>query len=110
MVKEIIMYLVFSFHSYFQTSFALVELQDRALFTAINSCMNTYGALGDLAVIPPIPSLKPPKINRGRQKMTHKAKNLITFCARYHRYSLGWYQQRWYLAQKVMEAIQIYHD
>jgi len=82
MVKEIIMYLVFSFHSYFQTSFALVELQDRAIMTPINSCMNTYGALGGSAIMPPIPSLKPPEINRGRQIMTHRTKTLITFGAR----------------------------
>ena len=61
MVKEIIMYLVFSFHSYNLTPFALVELQDRALMTKINSCMNTYDALGDLAISPPIPSSKLPR-------------------------------------------------
>jgi hypothetical protein len=40
--------------------------------------------------------------------MTQRAKTPITFCARYHRYSLGWFQQRWYLAQKVMEEIENY--
>ena len=59
------MYLVFFFHSYFQTSFALVELQDRALMTQINSCMNAYDALGDLAISPPIPSSKLPEKERG---------------------------------------------
>ncbi len=110
MVKEIIMYLVFSFHSYFLTPFALVELQDRDLVTARNSRMNTYGALGDLALIPPVPSLKPPEKNRGRQKMVQRASNLITFGARVSSCSLIWSQQLHALAQKVMEGIKKYDD
>jgi hypothetical protein len=67
--KVIIAYLV-SPSSRYQThlsiSFEVLESRDQALMPLINSCMNTYVALGDLAIIPPIPSLKPPEKNRGR--------------------------------------------
>ena len=102
--------LSFSFHSYFLRSFELVEPQDQALMTLINLCMNTHGALGDLVIIPPIPSLKPPEINRGRQIMTHRTKTRITFGARASSYFLILSQQLGALAPKVMEEIKKYDD
>ena len=78
------------------------------MITSIKSCMKIYGVMGDLEIKPLVPSSKPPEKNRGRQKMTLRTKNLVTFGGRASNCSLISLQKFGALPPKVMEGINKY--